>query len=277
MVETVAISAITVGDRHRKAMGNLTALAGSIAGVGLIHPIVVTPDMLLVAGQRRLEACKQLGWTEIPVYVVHDLGAANKLLEAERDENVCRLEMTVIEKVRLGLALNELEKPKAEGRQHEGQTRGAQAKKLDRKLRSSSPRRDKSGARATIVGNALGMSASTWERARLVVTHADAGDERAIEARAMLEKNGRVTPAYEHATGKKISTGKQSPRSAREKLRNALTPLRRYLHEWDEAQLHGVTPSEARRLLATIQEIDAVLLEVERALEARTIVSRALR
>lgn len=38
------------------------------------------------------------------------------LLEAERDENTCRLDMKPSEKVALGLALEELEKPKARER-----------------------------------------------------------------------------------------------------------------------------------------------------------------
>ena len=51
-------------------MGDLVALAQSIEDVGLLHPIVITPDYRLIAGRRRLEAYKTLGWTEIPVHVV---------------------------------------------------------------------------------------------------------------------------------------------------------------------------------------------------------------
>lgn len=42
------------------------------------------------------------------------------LLEAERDENTCRLDMKPSEKVALGLALEELERPKAEARERAG-------------------------------------------------------------------------------------------------------------------------------------------------------------
>ncbi len=61
------------------------------------------------------------------------------------------------------------------------------------------------------------------------------------------------------------------------KLRDALAPLRKYAKDWNERQLYGVPPSEARRYLKQVQEVDQVLLEIERALEARTVVSRALR
>lgn len=56
--ETMPIDSVVVGARHRQRLGDLRTLAASIAGVGLLHPVVVTPDRRLVAGQRRLEACR---------------------------------------------------------------------------------------------------------------------------------------------------------------------------------------------------------------------------
>jgi hypothetical protein len=55
---TRAIEDIAVGFRYRKDLGDLRTLAQSIGDVGLLHPIVVTPEGRLVAGQRRLEACR---------------------------------------------------------------------------------------------------------------------------------------------------------------------------------------------------------------------------
>jgi ParB family transcriptional regulator, chromosome partitioning protein len=69
MTALTPIASITIGNRHRRDMGDLRALASSIADVGLLHPIVVTPDGMLIAGERRLAACKLLGWTEIPATV----------------------------------------------------------------------------------------------------------------------------------------------------------------------------------------------------------------
>ena len=37
------IDDIRVGDRHRRHLGDVGALASSIADVGLLHPVVVTP------------------------------------------------------------------------------------------------------------------------------------------------------------------------------------------------------------------------------------------
>jgi ParB family chromosome partitioning protein len=46
------------------------ALARSIGEVGLLHPVVVTPNGHLIAGARRIEACRRLGWQNIPVTLV---------------------------------------------------------------------------------------------------------------------------------------------------------------------------------------------------------------
>ncbi len=77
---------IRIGRRFRKDLGNLDALAESLDQVGLLHPVVVTPDNQLVAGRRRLEAAKLLGWKTIPVNVV-DL---EHIVEGELAENVHR-------------------------------------------------------------------------------------------------------------------------------------------------------------------------------------------
>jgi ParB family chromosome partitioning protein len=61
---------IVVGERHRKDLGNVDKLAASIEAVGLLHPIMIRSDNALIAGERRLEACRRLGWSTIPVRVV---------------------------------------------------------------------------------------------------------------------------------------------------------------------------------------------------------------
>jgi ParB family chromosome partitioning protein len=67
---TMPISRIKVGKRHRRDLGDIAGLAASISDIGLLNPITVDEDGRLLAGARRLVACKQLGWKEIPVNVV---------------------------------------------------------------------------------------------------------------------------------------------------------------------------------------------------------------
>jgi ParB-like nuclease family protein len=53
----------TFGLRHRKDMGDIAGLAAWIARVGgLLHPVVVQPNGVLIAGERRIHAAKLLGW-----------------------------------------------------------------------------------------------------------------------------------------------------------------------------------------------------------------------
>lgn len=65
-----AIADIQVGKRHRRDLGDVDALAASIEDIGLLNPITVDEDGRLLAGARRLAACKRLGWKMVPVNVV---------------------------------------------------------------------------------------------------------------------------------------------------------------------------------------------------------------
>src|SRR5262249_47195850 len=118
------IAAIKIGSRHRKDLGDLEALAASLAALGQLQPIAVRPDGRLVAGQRRLVAAQQLGWETIAVHIVEGLDDAISLLRAERDENTCRKDFVVSEKVALGQRLEELERKAARQRQKNGGSNG---------------------------------------------------------------------------------------------------------------------------------------------------------
>lgn len=90
---TTPLSSITVPERQRKALGDVSNLADSISRLGLIHPIVLDRDLLLVAGERRLTACKALGWTSIPFQYVDDLDEDQRHL-IELEENTKRLDLS---------------------------------------------------------------------------------------------------------------------------------------------------------------------------------------
>lgn len=64
-----AIADIRVGERHRRDLGDIDGLAASMASIGLLHPVVVTPEGLLICGERRLRAAQLLGWKTIPVTI----------------------------------------------------------------------------------------------------------------------------------------------------------------------------------------------------------------
>jgi ParB/RepB/Spo0J family partition protein len=93
----IPIVSVRVGARKRPLdSAKVAELAASIAELGLLQPIGVRPDGTLVYGYHRLEACKQLGWTEIPAVVVDGDDLRAEL--AEISENLIRNELTLLER-----------------------------------------------------------------------------------------------------------------------------------------------------------------------------------
>jgi ParB family chromosome partitioning protein len=96
-MKNIPIASIRVENRLRPLDdAKVAELAESIAQVGLLQPIGVRPDGTLVYGYHRLEACKQLGWTEIPAVVVDGDDLHAEL--AEISENLIRNELTLLER-----------------------------------------------------------------------------------------------------------------------------------------------------------------------------------
>lgn len=93
--ETVILTSIFVDRevRQRRELKGVEELAQSISEVGLINPPVVDRNLKLIAGERRLEACRSLGWDSIPVQFADDL-PEEELYLIELEENVKRLDLT---------------------------------------------------------------------------------------------------------------------------------------------------------------------------------------
>jgi len=83
--------------RIRQEPGDIASLENSIRKVGLLNPILVDENNRLVAGYRRLTACRNIGRGEIEATVVRFEGDPLKLLEAEVDENLLRKDFTAEE------------------------------------------------------------------------------------------------------------------------------------------------------------------------------------
>lgn len=95
---SVASIIVDRAERQRRELNGIDELAESISRIGLINPIVLTPDGLLVAGERRLTAVRQLGWTSIPVQFTDEL-SDYELQSIELEENVKRVNLTWQEEV----------------------------------------------------------------------------------------------------------------------------------------------------------------------------------
>jgi len=96
-----SVDSITVGVRIRRELGEISALCDSIARIGLIQPITITPEGVLIAGFRRLTAIKQLGWRTVKVWVRSDISTELQMLLAEQDENMVRKDFSPIEQAHM--------------------------------------------------------------------------------------------------------------------------------------------------------------------------------
>ena len=160
------ISTIKIGTRHRHDMGDIASLARSIESVGLLHPIVITPDNVLIAGERRLTACKELGWTEVPVTVV----PLDEIVRGEFAENADRKNFAPSEIDAIRRAMEPAIKQEATIRKVSG-----------RSADNAGDTRDK-------IGDFAGVSGKTVEKIAAVM---DAAEER---DRSEAGRSSRIRP-----------------------------------------------------------------------------------
>ncbi|WP_029358643.1 ParB N-terminal domain-containing protein [Borreliella garinii] len=89
----IDIDQIKIKKRIRKNVGDIENLKNSIIKHGLIYPIIIDKNKNLIAGFRRYQALKEIGYKEAEVKVI---SSENKktLLEIELDENNVRKSFT---------------------------------------------------------------------------------------------------------------------------------------------------------------------------------------
>ena len=101
-IQTLKFSQITVLENPRKCFDDVDELAKSIADCGLLQPIAVRPEgkgYILVDGEQRLRAFKQLKRNEIPVFILNELDA-QEAKEAQMTANLMRSDLSFVERAR---------------------------------------------------------------------------------------------------------------------------------------------------------------------------------
>ena len=94
IIHMIPIETIYVRKRKRP-LKDIEALKTSIKEIGLLNPITIYRNSTLVAGYHRLEACKALGWKEVPVIRLEDDNLTAE--QAQIDENLIRNKLTALE------------------------------------------------------------------------------------------------------------------------------------------------------------------------------------
>ncbi len=89
----VPIDSVVVRERIRSDLGELEPMMASLRRHGQFSPILITGESELIAGHRRLESARRLGWTSIEAVVV-DQCSEEVRLQLEIEENVQRKQLS---------------------------------------------------------------------------------------------------------------------------------------------------------------------------------------
>lgn len=174
----LAIDAIKVGIRVRKALGDIAGLAGSLEDVGLLQPVAVTTEKggyVLVAGHRRLLAAERAGWKTIPVHVV-DL---DDILLGQYHENAFRKNLLPTEMVELyRLIKDRLASPRGRPRKEGKFPVFPKGKTVDK------------------VGKFCGVSGRTLQKMIEIVDAAETNPEKYGTLAERLDRTQRVEKIY---------------------------------------------------------------------------------
>ena len=257
------ISQIIIGERVRKDMGDLQEMAESIKRNGLILPVAVRRDRLLIDGERRIRAATLLGWKEIRAVV----GNPEDFLSAENDANSMRKDWTPMEKLSMGEQIEEAHRKKIEAQKHvlavaagrkSGEKRTGKAT-----ARSNEPPVEPAGESGAAAAQGLGMSKTTYYRTKAVAEAAQSNPEKFGDLARRLESGEPVNGLYDEMKSRKDTKAK--------KPRHAMNRKKRYLNHTDSLQkiswsLAGVSlglqdikgesldPEKARKILEEIHE-----------------------
>jgi len=184
------ISQIIVSNRFRKDIGDLKSLKNSISEIGLLHPVVINETNYLIAGQRRLLACQELGWKEIPVTVIN----LDKIIKGEYAENAIRKDFDPSEAVAIWEAMESY-----------------QGERADLGLQSDSDRSDQRRDRAAKI---LGMGHDTLSKAKQVVEAAKKEPDKYQLLQEEMDKSGNVNKAYKKLRQTRINDQREAIKEA---------------------------------------------------------------
>jgi len=112
-VEIVNIDSISVINRAREDLGDIDELARSIKEKGIIQPLAVEDrgngNLTLLAGGRRLAACRLAGVAHIPVRIYDEELSDLQRRSIELEENIRRKELSYQEEINLQRDIHDLQ------------------------------------------------------------------------------------------------------------------------------------------------------------------------
>ena len=191
----VPTSQVKVPRRTRKDLGDIEAFAARMKAVGgQLEPIVVDPDMHLIAGERRLRACEHLGW-DVDIVVTASAKTEFERLDLEWAENNDRKDFTPEERLRYAERRLELERAAAGERRRAGAAKGGRGGDDDAPSSGSQDPKlgsDEGGRAEARAAEAAGLGGrKTLQAVRQIVQAAEADPERHGDLLRELNAGGK--------------------------------------------------------------------------------------
>lgn len=199
------VDSIKVGVRHRSdPERDLAPLMRSIDRLGLLQPVTITPDGVLVCGHRRLEAVKQLGWPTLRVWVRTGISDPLTQLLAEQDENTLHRPLSPLDAAALYRELKTLLTEDAERRQRATRFGAAAAEEgpggPDSRPPGAAPGKSARQAAQTVTSSASHTRLEqicTIESIAADDTASDSVRKIAEEELERIREGGAVDPSYQ--------------------------------------------------------------------------------
>lgn len=204
----IAIDKVRVSDRLRTNLGDLSELMESIRKRGLLHPIVIDLGDNLIAGERRLESCKLLGWTQIDATRISLAG--DGALLAQSEENVLRKAFTPSERYKIAMKIEPILAGAASRKKKAGKA-GAGGRRTGRETRAK-------------IAAAVGTSKETLRKI-VAVMEAYEADPKTYQAVVdRMDSTGNVSEAFRELKDrnrrKRIKRQSDKVREAKRTLRD---------------------------------------------------------
>ena len=191
---SVPLADVIVGVRHRKAVGNIQALARSIAETGHLEPILVDAEMRLVDGQRRLLAAQELGLAKVPALVIdiEDPLLASVAVDRERKKLTSSEKYAVVEEL-----LSRAKDPEWRGRALGGRLDGAARR----------------GRLDEFVAAHVGLSRESLRKIRLIHERSREDEARFGDLARALDADGKVDRHFRELQRRLVRDGAEAARS----------------------------------------------------------------
>lgn len=259
----IDINKVIVNDRIRKDFGDIQELANDIQENGLINPPVVNTNYELLAGERRLKACKLLGWPQIEVRMM-DTRDAEHELNIEISENDVRKGFTKTERVDYIKRLLRIEQAKAKERQDLGLKSDEGSRADDATAKQFGIGRDTMRREIAIVENRDLLDPADfadWDEGKLSTNKAF---QRIKAAKELAEHERDMANAQRKATMQTLEeTFLES-----EAMENEITSLKKQLADKSEPEIIErtveVVPEDTRRHIADL-ELDKQRMDKDNA------------